>query len=133
METDYKGVMDTIHVWIGFSLKKLEEFEQYFAINSIDRDAGTGASQFDKDININWYDDDLIGVYFNEHSNDLEATLDELPVASETVERQIRSRCAELNIIKANALFYYTDSSIVIPYTDKKYNGLTYLGAFDNS
>ena len=132
MQTDYKNVMDAIHIWIGYSSKSEAEFFQYFAINTADRDAGTGASQFDKDIGIRWYDDDLIGIYFKESSTGLADAIAELPLASAAVEQLVLSKCWELKIDVANALFYYTDADLAIADSKKKYNGLTYLGAFDN-
>jgi hypothetical protein len=122
--------MSKIHVWIGMSSKNREEFSQYFAINPADRDAGIGASQFDKDIHIKWYDDDLIGVYYSE-TTDLEAALDELPTSPESL-AAISDKCQELGITEANALFYYEDADLVIAEPDKKYNELTYIGVFDN-
>jgi hypothetical protein len=131
METSC-NVMDTIHVWIGISDQGSETFYQYFAVNEMDRDAGVGASQFDKDLKTNWYDDDLIGVYYSENDKALTSALAELPLASEAVGYLLASRCRELNIDEANAMFYYTDSNLVVTDAAKKYNALTYLGAFDN-
>jgi hypothetical protein len=133
MSTVNDSVMDTIHVWIGNLSISAEEFNQYFAINEADKDAGVGASQFDKDIHIEWYDDDLIGVYYQRENNSLDDAIEEIPTASADVEEQIRNRCAELGITEANAMFYYTDSDLRITDTAKQYNGLTYVGAFNNS
>ncbi|HEX8329354.1 MAG TPA: immunity 22 family protein [Hymenobacter sp.] len=124
--------MDTIHIWIGLSRKSAEEFYAYFAINPVDRDAGIGASQFDKDVGTKWYDDDLIGTYYNENIRDLATAVEELPLASKTAGQLIMSKCQELGIDEANALFYYTDSDLSVADSAKKYNGLAYLGAFDN-
>ncbi len=124
--------MDAIHVWIGVSEKTSDEFYQYFAINETDRDAGLAASEFDKDLGTGWYDDDLIGVYYNESSRSLADALDELPLASQETEQQIANQCQALNINAANALFYYQDSGLAVTDSNKTYNGLTYLGAFDN-
>lgn len=125
------NVMTKIHVWIGMTTKSREEFSEYFVINPADRDAGIGASQFDKDIHIQWYDDDLIGVYYSEETDSLEQALDELPVSPDTVE-QVRGKCAEMKIDKANALFYYEDAELEITDSNKKYNQLTYVGVFEN-
>lgn len=124
-------MMDTIHVWIGEVSVTTEEFSSYFVIDPADRDAGVGASQFDKEVGTGWYDDDLVGVYYRSNSNDLAAALDEIPATPEAL-AQIQAKCSELGITKANAMFYYTDSDLVIADAAKKYNSLTYLGAFDN-
>ena len=122
--------MTKIHVWAGVTFQSVEEFEQYFEINTVDRDAGIGASQFDKDTSMNWYDDDLIGVYYSD-ADDLDKALDVLPVSVNTV-LAIRATCIERGIAKANALFYYEDAELEINDLSKKYNGLTYIGVFDN-
>lgn len=89
------------------------------------------ATQFDKDLNIDWYDDDLIGVYYKEDNEDLEAALDEIPTTDKALD-QIRAKCAEIGITKANAMFYYKDADLQVAEPSKLYNGLAYLGAFDN-
>ncbi len=131
MAANFHNVMDIIHVWVGQSLKKQDDFYQYFALNAADREAGTGASQLDNDLGIDWYDDDLIGIYFNENGS-LSEAIEELPLASAEAEQAIRDRCRELHIEQANALFYYSDAGLEVADSVKKYNGLTYLGAFDN-
>lgn len=122
--------MAKIHVWLGMSSKSREEFSHYFEINPANRDAGIGASQFDQDIRINWYDDDLIGVYYSSTPT-LEDALDELPTSPASL-AAIRNKCRALSITEANALFYYEDAELEIVEPDKKYNELTYLGVFDN-
>ncbi|MGI4737445.1 MAG: immunity 22 family protein [Janthinobacterium lividum] len=122
--------MSKIHVWLGMSSKSEEEFSRYFEINQADKEAGIGASQFDKDIHIKWYDDDLIGVYYST-SDDLAAALDELPTSPPSIQA-ISDKCAALDITHANALFYYEDADLRVVDSTKKYNELTYLGIFDN-
>ena len=120
-----------IHVWVGMSSKSKQEFSRYFDVNPVDKELGVGASQFDKDVIIKWYDDDLIGVYYGE-SDDLEAAIDEIPTSPASLD-EIRSRCSELGIDKANAMFYYEDSELQLADTSRKYNEITYLGVFDNA
>jgi hypothetical protein len=122
--------MTKIHIWAGVTSQSTEDFQQYFEINTVDRDAGIGASQFDKDVNMNWYDDDLIGVYYSD-ADDLDTALDMLPVSVNAL-AVIRATCIEKGVNKANALFYYEDAELEIKDRDKKYNGLTYIGVFDN-
>lgn len=122
--------MAKIHVWLGMNSQGRKEFSRYFEINPADRDAGIGASQFDKDILINWYDDDLIGVYYSD-ANDLEAALEELPTSPAALDA-IRNKCREFGITEANAMFYYEDAELEIAEPNKKHNDLTYLGVFAN-
>lgn len=126
------NVMIKIHVWVGLNEESEESFAAYFEINEEDKEAGVGASQFDKDLGTSWYDDDLIGSYYTDESEDLEQILDELPVLPDTLEL-INGACQQLKIEKANAIFYYEDAELEVKDTEKKYNGLTYIGVFDNS
>lgn len=122
-------VMSKVHVWVGYTTKTKLEFSNYFKISKDAVNEGLGGCLFCKDININWYDDDLIGVYKSDSNDDLQVTLDELPISPEEIEK-VYSVCLEKNVVKANALFYYADANIVISNTTKKYNGLTYIGCF---
>jgi Immunity protein 22 len=112
------------------SSKNEKAFSRYFEINPVDKELGVGASQFDKDVNIKWYDDDLIGIYYSE-SDDLDTAIDEIPTSPSSLD-EIRNRCDELGISKANAMFYYEDSELQIADASKKYNGISYLGVFNN-
>ena len=125
------SVMSKIHVWLGVTAHTPGEFSQYFEINAADREAGRGASLFDQDVGTGWYDDDLIGVYRFERAISLEAAADELPTSPEVVAAVLR-RCSELEITQANALFYYQDADLHIADTFRLYNGLPYLGVFDD-
>lgn len=121
--------MSKVHVWVGYTTKTKIEFSNYFEISKNAINKELGGCLFCNDININWYDDDLIGVYKSDSNDDLRVTLDELPISPEEIEK-VYSVCLEKNIAKANALFYYADADIVISNTNKKYNGLTYIGCF---
>lgn len=123
--------MSKIHVWIGNSKKSSEDFYDYFKINHEDKDLGIGASQFDKDIGINWYDDDLIGIFHDEDCEDLEIVIDEIPTSPDSL-KKIHDKCIVLGIETANSMFYYEDSDLVINDISKKYNDIDYIGCFDN-
>ena len=125
------NVMTKIHVWLGLTEKSKNEFGRYFEIDESNKVTGVGASQFDKDLDIEWYDDDLIGSYYNEENDSLEQALSELPISSLTVER-VRRTCLEMTINKANAMFYYEDAELIVIDENRKYNTLTYIGIFDN-
>ena len=124
------NTMTKIHVWAGITSQNKHDFTRYFEINHADRDTGIGASQFDKDIHIKWYDDDLIGVYYSSET-ELDTALDELPTSQNSL-TSIREKCLELGVTEANALFYYEDAELSITEPNKKYNELTYIGVFDN-
>ena len=127
-----RSIMSKIHVWLGITAHTPEEFWQYFEINHADREAGRGASLFDREVGIGWYDDDLIGVYHFGRAVSLEAAVDELPTLQDTI-AAVLGRCAELNIGQANALFYYQDADLHVADTLRLYNGLRYLGVFEDS
>ena len=123
--------MSKIHVWLGVTAHTPEEFSQYFQINHADREAGRGASLFDRDVGTGWYDDDLIGVCRFAQAISLEAAADELPTSPEVIAAVLR-RCSELHITQANALFYSQDADLHIADTLRLYNGLPYLGVFED-
>ena len=125
------SVMSKIHVWLGVTPHTPEEFSQYFEINAADRAAGGGASLSDKDVGINWYDDDLIGVYRFERAISPEAAAYELPTSPDTIVA-VLGRCSELGITQANALFCYQDADLHVSDPLRIYNGLPYLGVFEN-
>ncbi len=131
--------MSKIHVWIGCTKQSINEFIKYFKIDEKDKEKyfsieeqeakalGYGASQFDKDLGTGWYDDDLIGVFYNTESNVLEVALEELPFG----EKKVKVACFKKGITEANAMFYYTDSELEVKNDKKIYNDLMYLGCFD--
>ena len=126
------NVMSKIHVWLGVTAHTPEQFSKYFEINAADLEAGRGASLFDKDVGTGWYDDDLIAVYRFGEAISLEAAADELPTSPEVIPVVLR-RCSELGITQANALFYYQDAGLHVTDPLRLYNGLPYLGVFEDS
>ena len=125
-----EDIMSKIHIWVGESKKSKKEFSEYFQNNQNDIDLGIGSCPFCKDIGINWYDDDLIGVYKSDSNNDLKITLDELPISPQKTQ-EVYNICMSKNIKNANALFYYSDANLIITNKDKKYNDLIYIGCID--
>ncbi|WP_444658166.1 immunity 22 family protein [Flavobacterium columnare] len=123
--------MSKIHVWIGNTEKSSDEFYNYFKINQADKDLGIGASQFDKDLGINWYNDDFIGTFYNEESTDLEVLLDEIPTSPDSLGK-IEKICIDRKLDEVNAMFYYEDAELAVNDINKLYNGLQYIGCFDN-
>jgi hypothetical protein len=126
------NVTSKIHVWLGTTAASRASFARYFEVNPANREREVGASGFDQDLHTRWYDEDLIGVYYSEATSSLEAVLEEIPTSPATIEA-IRARCAALGITQANALFYYEDAELIIAEPNKTYNGLPYVGSFDNA
>lgn len=123
--------MSKIHVWLGMTAHTPEEFWQYFEINHADRGAGRGASLFDSDVGMRWYDDDLIKVYHFGRAISVEAATDELPTSQETRTAVLR-RCSEPNIMESSALFYSQDADLHVFDPLGLSGGLPYLGVFEN-
>ncbi len=123
--------MSKIHVWAGMTSDSLERYSRYFQIDHAERALHRPASLFDTDLHTFWYDDDLIGVCYFEEPRPIEQALDELPVSPEALD-VILQRCLKMEIGAANALFYYTDATLVVADPLKTYNGLPYLGVFEN-
>lgn len=98
-----ENIMSKVHIQIGYTTKSKSEFSRYFIINE-----NTGLS-FCR-VNITWYDEDLIGVYKSDFNDNLQTTLEELPISPDEI-KKIFHICTNMNITKANALFYYADAN----------------------
>ena len=122
--------MSKIHVWAGTTPDSLEIYSRYFEVDQVQRALHRPASPFDTDLGTFWYDDDLIGVCCFEEPRPIGQAVDELPVLPDILDVVLR-KCLELNIGEVNALFYYTDATLNVDPLSI-YNGLTYLGVFDN-
>jgi len=123
-----------VHVWIGTNDD--EDYDSYFELdddNDLDiDDPNYKVCQFCKDINEKWYDEDWIGVYQNSELVDVRILLEEFSV-DDGILSEIENICHKKNIVKANAMFFYMNSDIVISDKDKLYNKLIYLGMFDTN
>ena len=119
--------MKKIHLWIGTTTKKEAEYEKYF--DPLNKDI----SQFGKDINVEEYDEDFIGIIpLFKQEVDLTDILNEVPIDRMDIKLAL-DECARLKIEKANAVFYLTDASVEIqkPFKDN-YNELKYIGMFNS-
>ena len=119
-----ENIMSKVHVWIGYTTKSKLEFSRYFIINE-----NTGSS-FCSDLNIAWYDEDLIGVYKSDFNDNLQTTLEELPISPDEIIKAYHI-CLNMNITKANAMFNYADADLAVLDLKKKYNDLIYIGCYD--
>lgn len=118
--------MKKIHIWIGSYFDGIEKYEEYF-------NQDNPPCQFCKDIGIEEYDDDFIGIIplFCDEVNILTLLL-EAPV-EESEKNKILKRCGALGLEKGNVIFYLTDSSIYINDAENVYNGLLYIGIYNSS
>lgn len=119
--------MKKIHLWIGTTTKTEREYEEYFGQNN-------DVSPFGKDIGIEEYDEDFIGIIPPfEQEIALSDILNEAPIDSSDI-KSVLEECKRLNIEKANVVLYLTDASVEIlkPYKDN-YNELKYIGLFNSS
>ncbi|MBP2619539.1 immunity 22 family protein [Chryseobacterium jejuense] len=124
--------MSLIHVWIGKTDKSLEEFEEYFDLDSFyESEEGEDFERcgFCKEVTFSEsYGEDFIGLDYKEDPTSLEDILDEIP--SSKIIPLIVDKCNALNITEANAMFYYRDAELPKPEIGKKYNDLYYVGEF---
>jgi len=133
-----------VHVWVGNIHATCvdgyvddEVFWRYFELDEnmdvdID-DSEYKVCQFCKDIGERWYDHDFLGIYFPKEfpqSVPVGELLDELTV-SEEILGEIEKICVGKGLQKVNVIFYYHSSEISVEDTDKLYNGLHYIGAFE--
>ena len=117
-----------IHIWIGTTAKNEEEYNLYF-------DQEESPSQFAIDIGLNGdYDEDFIGIIpiFPEEKSVGAVLKEETPLhPSDFILAE--TKCEKLGIKSANAVFYLTDSSVVVDGSSSRHNDLFYLGIFNNS
>jgi len=117
-----------IHIWIGKTSKSEEDYESYF-------DQEEEVSQFATDIGLDSeYDEDFIGIIplLTEEKPVSFVLKEETPIHPSEI-NFVENKCRELGIESANAVFYLTDSSVVINESNLKYNDLYYIGIFDSS
>ncbi|MEK9495003.1 immunity 22 family protein [Photorhabdus sp. P32] len=126
---------NSVHLWIGNNFSSEDEYMKYFELDySIEGnfdDPNYKLCQFCKDINLQWYDEDFIGIIPRRHEN---VSIDEILIdaaVDQSEFQSIKDICNRLGIKEANAIFWYQDSELSInpPYKEQ-YNGLKYIGLF---
>lgn len=127
------------HLWIGSSSQSTKKYNEYFiqdeSIDALESENYIPC-QFCKDVGIDWYNEDFIG-YPKPRKNEIpvEELISEAIGISEEYMLPIIEKCKELNLITANALFWYQASDLSYlenlskPYKDS-YNQLRYIGKF---
>jgi len=139
-----EGISCLCHVWIGTTALEEDEYRSYFRLDSPGQgdydDPNRKRCGFCLDLGIDRYDEDFICIApLLAAEEDAESLLKKTPIRYEEICRA-RQRCTELGIEKANAVFCYSvpkddDPYLLVididPRPDKVYNGLTYLGAFE--
>jgi hypothetical protein len=130
--------MSKIHIWIGTTFKEEDDYLQYFELDYSTEgdfeDPEYKLCQFCTDIGVEWYDEDFIGIIpLLERNVPITEILKEIPLEQNEIEK-VLFVCTEIGLSIANAIFYYTDSELIIqkPYKDN-YNDLKYIGVFDSS
>ena len=125
-----------VHVWIGSNFSSEEEYMHYFEMDYTTEGDFTDPDYircgFCQDLDIDWYDDDFIGII---ERKEHEVLLDELlcDAAVEDYEKKrINVKCEQLGIYRANAIVWYQDGSLTVSHDSQKlFNGLHYIGVFD--
>jgi hypothetical protein len=112
-----------LHVWIGTTSKSREEFLNYFELDfSTDGDfddPNYKVCGFCRDIGQKSYEEEFL-VYepFYKQEIDLLEIMKESDINPLDIMKAM-DECKKLGIVKANAIFSYTDAKIIIP---KSYN-----------
>ncbi|AUQ24223.1 immunity 22 family protein [Dickeya zeae] len=122
-----------VHIWVGSNFQSEEKYMDYFELDySVEGDFSNQNYKlcgFCRDVGIEWYDEDFIGI-IPRHDEDV--SLDELLIDA-AVDRselsELKKKCKDLGIEKANAIFWYQDPSVVVN-GEADYNGLKYIGSF---
>lgn len=132
--------MSKIHIWIGTTTKTEEEYLKYFELDYSTEgdfdDPDYKECQFCKDISEKWYDEDMIGIMpISKDCQPIAVLLKEIePLLQKSEIAAINDKCKSLGLNHGNAIFYYTDSDLVInnPYKEN-YNDLKYIGIYNSS
>ncbi len=127
---------DKVHLWIGTSLAPEHDYQCYFELDySAELDEpGYIVCGFCKDIGLQWYDEDFIGILPRTQTPQaLDDLLRDAPVDPGEWAR-VKAECARLGLVQANALVWYSDGGVAVspPYKDS-YNGLQYIGLFEGN
>ncbi|MEQ1976040.1 immunity 22 family protein [Xenorhabdus sp. SGI240] len=125
-----------VHLWIGNNFSSEDEYIKYFELDySVEGnfdDPNYKLCQFCKDVGLQWYDEDFIGII---PRRDESVSIDEILVDAAVDQdefQSIKDICDRLGIKEANAIFWYQDSEPhVNPPYKKQYNGLKYIGLFE--
>ncbi|MQG94610.1 hypothetical protein F6X59_18120 [Pseudomonas sp. MN1F] len=125
-----------VHLWLGVNFSEEEEYLKYFEIDysgdyEVD-DPQYPVCQFCTDVGERWYDEDFIGIIPRKPTLvDIDAMLGDSAIDRSEWNR-VKAICLSLGIVKMNAMFWYSDGSLVIPTPLKEhYNGLRYVGLFE--
>ena len=134
---------DARHVWIGTTELDETTFLEYFdndpsyweleddEIETATADV-TGCG-FSIDLRERYlYDEDLLQVMWRPHPVSIRELVDETTLRSEDCAAAIVRACADRGILTANAGFAYADPSQGVPDPARTYNGLVYLGLFED-
>jgi len=134
--------MTKIHIWIG-TFKTEKEFKQYidqskylkaWQMYNDGDEKYVGDEEPDKDlrcifckeINIDFYDEDLIVFQFNKKSEDINQLISIIP----TDTNKLIKICKQKKLEKGNSLIYYTDEE-VNEKDSLKCKSMTYVGVFE--
>ncbi|PJJ65405.1 immunity 22 family protein [Compostimonas suwonensis] len=133
-----------LHFWLGTSTLDEAAFGAYFdhdpaywsleveEIESAPADV-TGCG-FSVDLGERFlYDDDLLQVMWRSEPVPVRELVDETTLSSDAAARLIVRECAARGILTANAGFVYADPAQEIRDPGRLYNGLQYIGLFENS
>lgn len=125
---------DNVHVWLGVNHESEEDYLNHFSLDYSTEgdfdDISYKICDFCKIIGFKWYDEDRIGIISRRDSN---IAIDELleDVAVDYSElNNVRERCFDLGIKKANALLWYSSEEVKEIEIGYDFFGLKYLGCF---
>ena len=131
-----------LHVWVGQTPADRDAFLSYFAHaddywevweDTEDDDGDVTGCAFCVDLGEkHLYDEDLLLAFHSPSPIALEQLMDELAFNTAAAEDAVIQACQRRGIDKANAAFTYADPTQVVSDSDKTYNGLIYLGLFQD-
>jgi len=129
-----------VYLWIGITEQSEESFLKYFKLDCLEQDIDSPnykVCSFCRDVGEKWYDEDFQCFHspLKDHVNVGELLEILYSGVDENEYAKIFSRCKDLGIEKANALFSYTVSDdendwLEIIDEQKRFNDLYYVGRF---
>lgn len=138
---DHTLPYSAVHVWIGDTALDEAAFLAYFAADPAYwevEDPCSAASDvtgcgFSIDLGERYlYDDDLLGVHWCPAPVPVAELIDGWPIEP-AAEAGILAACQAAGRATANAMFLYFDPGQAVRAPHKLYNGLAYLGLFQNT
>lgn len=131
------NTMSKVHIWIGTTTVTEEVYLKYFELDFSTEgdfdDPDYKVCGFCSDIEMNWYNEDFIGIVPRFEEEQCISEIIKSTVVNKLGYPKVFEECRNLGITKANTILFYTDAKLELRKSNQRYNGLQYIGVFDVS